>query len=251
MNFGLENKKVLVVGASKGLGKAIAQRFVVEGATTYICARNASNLETTAQAIGAQAIVCDVTKPDSITHLIQLVGKVDVLVTNAGGPKPGFFTEITDDDWEAAFQLTFMSAVRLIRAVLPQMQKQKWGRIICLTAAAGIPLDNLIISNALRTAVTNLAKKISQQVAKDGVTVNVVAPGLFETDRLAQLLQKKAEQSGYMLTEERDMLQRTIPTGRFGSVDEFAAAVVFLASSQASYINGVSLPIDGGITKTL
>jgi 3-oxoacyl-[acyl-carrier protein] reductase len=251
MDLGLQGKVVLVAAASQGLGKAVAQQFVAEKATVYICARNQATLEKTAQAIGTKTMVCDLSQPAAVDALVQQIGKVDVLVTNAGGPKPGYFTTIDDNDWQAAFNLTFMSAVRLIRAVLPVMQQQHWGRIICMTSTSvKQPLDNLITSNALRAAVTNLAKTLSLQVAKDGVTVNTVAPGMFETDRLTQLIQKRAEQSGYMFAEERDRLQRTIPAGRFGSVEEFAATVVFLASERASYINGVLLSVDGGITKS-
>lgn len=251
MDLGLEKKIVLVTAASKGLGKAVAKKFVQEGATTYICARDRATLEPAAQEIGAHAIVCDLTSPNGVEQLIKQIGKVDVLVTNAGGPKPGYFFDITDEDWETGFQLTFMSAVRLIRAALPAMQHQHWGRIICMTSTSvKQPLDNLITSNALRAAVANLAKTLSLQVAKDGVTVNAVAPGMFETDRLTQLIQKRAETSGYMFAEERDMLQRTIPAGRFGYIEEFAATIAFLASESASYINGVLLAIDGGITKS-
>lgn len=251
MNLGLEKKVILVTAASKGLGKAVAKKFVEEGAITYICARDGTALTATAEEIGAHAVVCDLSQPAAITELKNRIGKIDVLVTNAGGPKPGFFDAVTDADWQTGFDVTFMSAVRLIRAVLPEMQQQHWGRIVCMTSTSvKQPLDNLITSNALRAAVSNLAKTLSLQVAKDGVTVNTVAPGMFETDRLTQLIQKRAEQSGYMFAEERDMLQRTIPAGRFGSVEEFASAVVFLASEPASYINGVLLSVDGGITKS-
>lgn len=251
MNLGLENKIVLVTAASKGLGKAVAKKFVEEGATTYICARDRARLEATAREIGAHPLVCDLIAPAAAEQLIQRIGKIDVLVTNAGGPKPGYFFDITDADWETGFQLTFMSAVRLIRAALPAMQQQHWGRIICMTSTSvKQPLDNLITSNTLRAAVANLTKTLSLQVAKDGITVNSVAPGMFETDRLTQLIQKRAEASGYMFAEEHDMLQRTIPAARFGLVEEFAATVAFLASESASYINGALLAIDGGITKS-
>lgn len=251
MDLGLRDKVVLVTAASKGLGRAIAEQFVQEGARTYICARHEQEIMDTAQAIGAQPVVCDVTAVDQIQALVQHIGRIDVLVTNAGGPKSGYFSEISDTDWQAAFELTFLSVVRLIRAVLPGMQQRQWGRIICLTSTSvKQPLDNLITSNALRAAVTNLAKTLSLQVAHHGITVNTVAPGMFATDRLRQLITARAEKSGYMFEEEQDMLQRTIPAKRFGEVNELAAAVVFLASQQASYVNGTLLSVDGGITKT-
>lgn len=252
MDLGFKNKTVLVTAASKGLGRAVAERFIQEGARVFICARHENEVMQTATEIGATGLVCDVTHPDHLATMIEQIGDIDVLVTNAGGPKAGYFTDITDTDWQAAFELTFLSAVRLIRAVLPGMQAQHWGRIICLTSTSvKQPLDNLITSNALRAAVANLAKTLSLQYAKDNITVNVVAPGMYETDRLRHLITTRAEKSGYMYAEEEDMLKRTIPAQRFGTVAEFAAGVVFLASEPASYINGTLLAIDGGITKTL
>ncbi len=251
MDLRLNQKIALVTGASQGLGKAIAKQFVEEGARTYICARHPDTLEATAKEIGAIAIACDLTQPAEVQTLIAQVGKIDVLVTNAGGPKSGMFQTIDDHDWQNTFDLTFMSAVRLIRAVLPMMQQQRWGRIICMTSTSvKQPLENLITSNAMRAAVANLAKSLANEVGKDGVTVNVVAPGMFETERLQQLLQARADQSGYMLAEEKDKLQRTIPTQRFGKVEELAATVAFLASESAAYINGCLLPVDGGLTKS-
>lgn len=252
MTTGLANKTVLVVAASQGLGKGIAQAFVAEQAKVYICSRNAEQLAEAAQDIGAIAITCDLTNPAQITQLINTIGPIDVLVTNAGGPKPGTFTDLTDADWVTAFELTFLSCVRLIRIVLPSMQQQHWGRVICLTSTSvKQPLENLMMSNALRAAVANLAKSLANEVAADGITVNVVAPGSFDTDRIKQLIQARADKSGYMFAEEEDMLKRTIPVKRFGQVDELAAAVVFLASDAASYITGTLLPVDGGMTKSL
>ncbi|MBI2415873.1 MAG: SDR family oxidoreductase [Candidatus Kerfeldbacteria bacterium] len=251
MNLGLNNKTVLVTAASQGLGKAIAAQFVAEGARVYICSRNSQLLNQTAATIDAIAIPCDLTNADAIHHLLEHIGKVDVLVTNAGGPPPGQFTEIDDAAWQAAFALTFLSCVRLIRQVLPGMQQQHWGRIICLTSTSvKQPIENLVTSNALRAAVANLAKSVANEVAADGITVNCVAPGRFDTDRLQQLITARAEQSGYMFAEEKDLMQRTIPTKRFGMVAELAALVTFLASDQASYITGTLLPVDGGLTKT-
>ena len=143
MNLGLQKKIVLVTGGSRGLGKAIAKQFMEEDAVVYICGRDADQLAEAAQDTGATGIQCDLTKASDITQLVTTIGQVDVLVTNAGGPKPGNFTDVTDDDWEHTFTLTFMSAVRLIRAVLPSMTAQHWGRIICLTSTSvKQPLDN-------------------------------------------------------------------------------------------------------------
>lgn len=251
MDFGLRHKVVLVTAASKGLGRAIAQRFVEEGASTYICARTEDELQQTAKEIGAKPLVCDVTNQQHIETAVKQIGRIDVLVTNAGGPKAGHFYEITDSDWQSSFELTFLSAVRLIRAVLPGMQTNKWGRIICLTSTTvRQPIDHLITSNTMRAAVVNLAKTLSLDIAKDGITVNAVAPGMYDTERLRELIARRAEHSGYMFEEEEDMLKRMIPTKRFGEISELAAAVIFLASEQASYINGALLAVDGGMSKT-
>lgn len=252
MELGLKNKTILVTAASQGLGRAVAESFVREGARVFICARHESTITQTAAEISATGLVCDVTNPQDIAAMVERIGPIDVLVTNAGGPKAGYFADITDADWQAAFELNFLSAVRLIRAVLPGMQTRQWGRIICMTSTSvKQPLDNLITSNAVRAGVANLAKTLSLQYAKDNITVNVVAPGMYATDRLRHLITARAEQSGYMFAEEEDMLKRTIPAKRFGDVSEFAATVVFLASEPASYINGILLTIDGGATRTL
>ncbi|MBI4407628.1 MAG: SDR family oxidoreductase [Candidatus Kerfeldbacteria bacterium] len=239
MDLGLNNKTVLVAAASQGLGKAIAEGFTAEGAKVFTCSRHTP-------------IQCDLTNPEQIRQLLETIGPIDVLVTNAGGPKPGTFSAISDADWEATFQLTFMSAIHLIRGVLPHMQQQHWGRIICLTSTSvKQPLDNLITSNAIRAAVANLAKSLANEYGQDGITVNVVAPGMFETDRLQKLIQSRADASGYMFDEEKDILRRTIPVRRFGDPAELAATVVFLASEPGGYINGVSLAVDGGLTKSV
>ena len=161
MELHLSGKTVLVAAASQGLGKAIAKRFVQEGVRTFICARDGAVLQQTAQEIGATGIVCDLTDPLAVANLVEQVGAVDILVTNAGGPKPGKFSELAVRDWEDAFQLTFMSAVKLIHQVLPTMQEKRWGRIICLTSTSvKQPIKNLITSNAIRSAVANLAKTV-------------------------------------------------------------------------------------------
>ena len=223
-------KTVLVAAASRGLGKAIADAFTANGDTVYTCSRHTQP-------------PCDLTDPKQIEQFLHTIGPVDILVTNAGGPKPGQFNDINDADWQQAFELTFLSAVRLIRGVLPTMQKNRWGRIICLTSTSiKQPITNLITSNALRAAVANLAKSLANEVGQDGITVNVVAPGMFETERLHQL---------YPVAADRERVKNSIPAQRFGNVTELAATVLFLASEQASYINGVLLPVDGGFTKTI
>lgn len=223
-------KTVLVAAASQGLGKAIADAFIANGDKVYVCSRRTQP-------------PCDLTDPIQIDQFLKTIGPVDILITNAGGPKPGQFNDVTDADWQQAFELTFLSAVRLIRGVLPGMKKNQWGRIICLTSTSvKQPIQQLITSNALRAAVANMAKSVANEVGKDGITVNVVAPGMFETERLQQL---------YPTSTDRDRVKAMIPAQRFGDVAELAATIVFLASDQAGYINGILLPVDGGLTKTI
>lgn len=243
MDLGLRGKVVLVAAGSQGLGKAVAAEFVAEGAEVYICARDTERLAEAAQDIGAKGISCDITQPAQIKELVETIGHVDVLVTNAGGPKPGTFLDITDDDWTDSFALTFQSAARLIRAVLPSMRQQQWGRIICMTSTSvKQPLDRLVTSNAMRAGVANLAKSLANEVGAEGITVNVVAPGMFKTARIQQL---------YPTDQQQQTVQQSIPTGRFGDTAELAATVVFLASHQAGYINGCLLPVDGGLTRSI
>lgn len=252
MDLGLRDKTVLVTAASQGLGKAVAAKFVEEGATVFICSRIQKTIQKTAGEIGATGIVCDVSSAADITAMFKQIGSVDILVTNAGGPPPGAFTDITEQQWEESFQLTFMSVVRLIQHALPHMQQQQWGRIICLTSTSvKMPIKNLIASNALRSAVAHLAKTLANEVAVDNITVNCVAPGKIYTGRITQLIAADRQSSGRSFEEEKEHMEHTIPMQRFGQVEEFANAVVWLASKPASYITGTSLSVDGGLTDSL
>jgi 3-oxoacyl-[acyl-carrier protein] reductase len=173
------------------------------------------------------------------------------LVTNAGGPPAGYFAEFDDKKWQEAFNLTLMSAVRLIRAAIPHMQKEKWGRIINITSlSVKEPIDNLILSNSIRAAVHGMAKTLANQVARDGITVNNVMPGYILTDRVQQLAQDSAERTGQAVADVLAELSQPTPVGRIGHPKELGALVAFLASEQAAYINGVSIPVDGGRIKS-
>ena len=252
MDLGLKNKTALVAAASSGLGKAVAQRLAGEGAKVFICGRNQDTITQAAQDINATGIACDVTHPEDIQQLVKEIGVVDILVTNAGGPPPGTFGDISDKAWDDSFQLTFMSAVRLIRAVLPGMQQNKWGRIICMASTSVTqPIPYLITSNAMRAAVANMAKTVAEEIADQNITVNTVATGMFETERMNQLLAHRAKNSGKTSTEEKNTFNEKIPAGRFGHVDEFADVVTWLVSERASYITGALIPVDGGLTHSL
>ncbi|MFC1975976.1 SDR family oxidoreductase [Chloroflexota bacterium] len=262
MNLGLKNKIALVTASSKGLGRASAETLAQEGAKIAICARDGKVLKATADEIAGAtrsevlAIPADVNSSRDIERVVKETvkhfGKLHILVTNAGGPPAGYFAEFDDKQWQEAFNLTMMSAVRLIRTAIPHMQKEKWGRIINITSSSvKEPVDNLILSSSIRAAIHGMAKTLANQVAQDGITVNNVMPGYILTDRMRQLAQDTAERTGQAVTDVLAELGQPTPVGRIGHPKELGALVAFLASEQAAYINGVSIPVDGGRTKSV
>jgi 3-oxoacyl-[acyl-carrier protein] reductase len=257
MDFGLKGRVAIVGASSRGLGKACALELARDGAAVVICAREEETLQGTAAEIragsGAEVlpIVADLTQDAQIRHLadeaLRHYGRIDVLVTNNGGPPAGYFDELSDEDWQQAHELTLMSAVRLIRAVLPAMRLQQWGRIINITSVSvKQPIDNLLLSNVYRAGVVGLAKTLSQQVAGDGITINNVAPGYTRTDRVLELAESQARAGDK--TVEQILAERTAawPMKRMGEPEELAALVAFLASERASYITGTTIQVDGG-----
>lgn len=262
MDLGLKGKVALVTAASKGLGKAAALELAREGVSVAICARTEGPLRAAAaeieKATGSEvlAVVADVSKPEDIERLVQTtadhLGRFDILVTNAGGPPAGYFLDLDDDDWHAAVELTLMSAVRLCRAAIPHMQENGGGRIINITSVSvKQPIDNLLLSNALRTGVVGLAKTLSNQFAGDGITVNCVCPGYTRTDRVAQLNAARARELGVPVEEVERQVTANIPLGRLGRPEELAALIAFLASERAGYITGTAIQVDGGYFKGL
>jgi 3-oxoacyl-[acyl-carrier protein] reductase len=261
MNLGLKNKVALVTASSKGLGRASAEVLAQEGVKIAICARDGKALKATADEIAGAtrsevlAIPADMNSSRDIERVVKETvkhfGALQILVTNAGGPPAGYFAEFDDKQWQEAFNLTMMSAVRLIRAAIPHMQKEKWGRIINITSlSVKEPIDNLILSNSIRAAVHGMAKTLANQVARDGITVNNVMPGYILTDRVQQLAQDTAERTGQAAADVVAELSQPTPVGRIGHPKELGALVAFLASEQAGYINGVSIPVDGGRIKS-
>ena len=262
MDLGLKNKVALVAASSKGLGKAVAWGLAKEGTKLVICARDKKILEKAADEIFLATGVSvfpmsvDLTDSDQIDWLIDetmdLFGKVDILVTNAGGPPPGVFADLNDADWAEAVQLTLMSAVRLTKAVLPGMQKQKWGRIIHMTSVSvKQPIPDLHLSNVIRPAVAGLTKSLALDYAKDNILINAVCPGYFMTDRVKQLFQEKAKKTKRSVDKIEKTATSHIPVGRIGDPEELANLVVFLASEKASYITGSVIQADGGYVKGL
>jgi 3-oxoacyl-[acyl-carrier protein] reductase len=258
MDLGLHDKIALVTAASRGLGKAVALRLAQEGTRVAICARGEEQLVNTSAEIEAEtgrqalAIPADVSDPAAADALVEATverfGRLDVLVTNAGGPPPGQFLDLTPADWEAATQLTLMSAVRLCYAAAPIMKEQGEGAILAMTSiTVKQPLPNLILSNSLRMGVVGLVKTLADELAPFGIRVNSICPGWTRTARVDQLLRDRAERNDTTPEEEAAQIAADIPLGRMGDPKEFAAAAAFLVSPAASYITGVSLLVDGGM----
>ena len=262
MDLGLKDRVALVAASSRGLGKACALELAREGARVVICSRDPEHLaaaaDEIASATGAEVlpVEADLTDHAQISNLVaqtmDLLGSIDILVTNNGGPPAGFFDDFDDEAWLAAHQLTLLSAVRLIRAVLPAMRARKWGRIINITSVSvKQPIDNLLLSNVYRPGVIGLAKTLSAQVAADGITVNNVAPGYTRTGRVLDLSRARAAGGDQMVEEVLSATVANVPMGRMGEPAELAALVAFLASERAAYITGATIQVDGGYVTSL
>jgi 3-oxoacyl-[acyl-carrier protein] reductase len=259
MDFGIKGQGAVVAAASKGLGRACAVALAEEGVNVAVFARDLNALSETAAAIraaGAQALAiqADVTQPDQIRAVIDRAasefGRLDILVCNAGGPPPGKFADVNEEQWEQAFHLNLMSVVRLIQAALPHMRRQGSGRIMNLVSTSvREPIDGLILSNSIRSGVIGLAKTLSQELGPDNITINNIITGSIMTDRQRALRARMAQQLGISVEEAIKMVEKNIPLGRLGEPEELAALVAFLASRQAAYITGASIPVDGGIMK--
>ena len=253
MDLGLKGKIAFVTASSQGLGKAVALELAKEGAHLAICGRDHKQLDLTKQEIDKAgngdviALNGDLTvakdREQMISKVIQHYNRVDILVTNTGGPPAGKFDDLEQEDWNNAYEQLLAAPVSLIRGVLPGMKKQGWGRIISITSqAVKQPVDNLILSNSVRASVVGLLKTLASELGPYHITVNNVMPGYTKTNRLKKLIENNPDLSSAV---------HEIPLKRFGEPEEFAAAVTFLASKRAGYITGVSLPIDGGWIKSI
>lgn len=262
MDLGIRDRVAVVAAASRGIGFAVARRLASEGAKVYICSRDAARIAEAASRIADQTgapvtgIRADVTSDGDLKSFISeassATGRIDICVTNAGGPPATIFSETEIDQYRQAFELNALSAIKLARLVVPGMRLEKWGRIINITSVSvKQPIDGLLLSNTVRAGLTGWAKTLSNELAPFNVTVNNVAPGYTLTERQKEL----AEARGRLLGKKPDDLVKDwasqIPMGRLANPDEIAAAVAFLASEHASYITGVTLAVDGGWVRSL
>ena len=257
MDLGLKGKVALVAAASQGLGRAVAEELAAEGTALILCARHDAALQETCAAIAAAhgtpvlGLATDVADPAAVARLVEAglarFGRIDILVTNVGGPPAGTFDTLNADQWQAATSLLLTSVVELTRAVLPGMKERGWGRILNITSiSVKQPVANLMLSNSLRAAVTGMARTLATEVAAQGITVNNILPGYTRTERVVGLAEATATREGISAAEATARWEQEIPMRRLGEPREFAALAAFLCSERASYITGTSVPVDGG-----
>jgi 3-oxoacyl-[acyl-carrier protein] reductase len=257
MDLGLDGCAAIVGGASSGMGRAVAERLIGEGAGVLLFARRADVLEQAAAELSASgpgraiAVAGDATRQADLARAVdeaqQAFGRIDIVINNTGGPPAGDFGDLDDEAWQAGFELTLLSALRLTRLALPMLRSSGRGRVVNITSMAVKEInDGLLLSNALRPGVTGWAKHLSREEGPNGITVNSIAPGYIDTERLRYLYSSESDPEA---ARARDA--ETIPLRRFGSPEEIAAAAAFLCSTEAAYISGVTLLVDGGLARGL
>jgi 3-oxoacyl-[acyl-carrier protein] reductase len=262
MDLGLRDRVAIVAASSQGLGKAVALGLAREGAKLALCARTEAKLSAAAEEIGRETGVevmhraLDVTKHADVRRFVtdtaDRFGRLDICVTNAGGPPSKTFAETTVEDWHAATELNLMSTMYFAKEVLPIMQQQKWGRLIAISSVSvKQPLPGLILSNSVRAGVSGLVKSLANEYGPSNILVNNVCPGFTATARLMDLAQRLADREAVPVEEIVGRWAAQTPLGRVGQPEEFAELVVFLASERASYITGTTIAVDGGLVKGL
>lgn len=260
MDLGLKNRVAIVAASSQGLGKAVAEGLAKEGSKLALCARSEGALNHTAEEIrrktGVQVLArsVDVTRYDQVQRFVaeavEHFGRVDICVTNAGGPPAKLFRDTSVRDWQAAVNLNLLSTMYFAREVLPRMEKQKWGRLITITSVSvKQPIDNLILSNSVRAAVSGLVKSLANEYGASNVLINNVCPGYTLTARLDELAHQLATAEHVDPRQIHERWASQIPLCRLGQPEEFANLVVFLASERASYVTGATIAVDGGFVK--
>ena len=253
MNYGIEGKRALVCAASKGLGRGCAAALAREGAHVTIVARTESIVAKTAEEIGAMCgrtvawVACDITTPEGRAAALAACPQPDILVNNAGGPPPGDFHDWDRDTWIRAIDANMLTPIELIKATIDGMISRRFGRIVNITSSAvKAPIDILGLSNGARSGLTGFVAGLARKVAKHNVTINNLLPGSFDTDRLGSNMETRAKAAGKSVTQVREAAMAAIPTGRFGTPDEFGALCAYVCSAQAGYLVGQNLLLDGG-----
>jgi 3-oxoacyl-[acyl-carrier protein] reductase len=262
MDLGLKGKAAAVAAASRGLGRASARALAAEGASVALCGRDEARLREAADEIARETgaatlpVVADVSVAADCHRFVEEAarrfGRLDILVTNTGGPKPGAFDAVDDVRWEEAFRTTLSNVFHLVRAAVPHMKRNRWGRIVNVASlSAKQPIDGLLLSNVFRPAIVGLAKTLSNELGPDGILVNTVCPGYTRTDRLQEVAEARAAAAGTTPEKVLADLARSVPLGRIAEPEEFAAVVAFLCSEPASFLTGLTLAVDGGACKGL
>ncbi|WP_103333808.1 SDR family oxidoreductase [Pseudotabrizicola formosa] len=256
MDLGLAGKRALVLGASRGLGKAIAQSLASEGATVFAAARSVEKIEAWSAGLASvhpvKLDLSDLSTVDAVADRLLAEGGVDIIINNSGGPPPGTAQGAERGAWILHFEAMAANLFHLTARLLPPMQDRKWGRVISITSS-GVeqPIPNLALSNGVRSAVVGWSKTLANEVAADGITVNVVLPGRIHTERVDELDAAAAKRTQTDVAEVAVKSRATIPAGRYGKPEEFADVVTFLASDRAGYVTGSRIRIDGGAIKAI
>lgn len=255
MDLGLKDKRALVMGSTRGMGRGIAERLAAEGARVAVCGRKLADAESvTSELDGTRAYSLDLSDTGSVQSLIDTLtadfNGLDIIVCNGGGPPPGNIADVAAEIWITQFQSMFVNQLSIVNAFLPGMRERGWGRILVVSSSGIVqPIPNLGISNAIRASQVGWAKTLSSEVAPDGVTVNTVAPGRIHTDRVNQIDAAAAKKQEKSVEDVARASQATIPIGRYGTVAEFADTAVYLMSANASYITGSVVRVDGGMIR--
>lgn len=256
MDYGLKDKVVLITGASQGIARSAAELFAAEGAKLAICSRNEKSIREAEQQLAARGATVmsdalDATDTAAVERFVartvEFFGRVDVAISNAGGPPAKNFLSTTMEEWRKATELNFLSVVALAKAVLPHMQRNRWGRFLAITSVTvKMPIENLVLSNAVRPAVVGLLKSLAVEFGRDNITFNNVGPGYTTTERLKSLVSTRALAAGVSVEEMYRQWSAEVPMARLAQPEEVADALLWLASERSSYVTGQTIIVDGG-----